>query len=223
MTTVKGLFAIGEANFSDHGANRLGASALMQGLADGYFVLPATMADFLAKEGNAKVPIGDPAFHESLKSTQVRIDALLNSKGTKTPQYFHRALGKIVWDKCGMNRNETGLKIAQKEIAQLQKEFESDLLISKDPAINASLETALRVADFFEVAKLMVIDALNRRESCGSHFCTEFQTADGEAQRNDNEFLHCSVWEYSGEKNQPFLHKENLNFEYVQLKQRNYK
>ncbi|MEI6091497.1 MAG: fumarate reductase/succinate dehydrogenase flavoprotein subunit [bacterium] len=223
MTTVNGLFAIGEANFSDHGANRLGASALMQGLADGYFVLPATMANFLAKEGNANITIGATEFHESLKSTKSRIDLLLKSKGTKTPQYFHRALGKIVWDKCGMNRNEADLKIAQKEIADLQNEFESDLLISKDPAINASLETALRVADFFEVAKLMVIDALNRRESCGSHFCTEFQTEDGEAQRNDDEFLHCTVWEYMGEGKIPILHKENLNFEYVQLKQRNYK
>jgi succinate dehydrogenase / fumarate reductase flavoprotein subunit len=223
MTTVNGLFAIGEANFSDHGANRLGASALMQGLADGYFVLPATIANYLANEGNAKVPIGAPEFHESLKSTQSRIDTILKSSGTKTPQYFHRALGKIVWDKCGMNRNESGLKIAKKEIADLQIEFETDLLVSKDPAINASLETALRVADFFEVAKLMVIDALSRRESCGSHFCTEFQTEDGEAQRNDDEFLHCTVWEYMGKGKEPIAQKENLNFEYVQLKQRNYK
>ncbi len=223
MTTINGLFAIGEANFSDHGANRLGASALMQGLADGYFVLPATIANYLADNGIAKVPIGDESFHEALKSTQLRIDNLLKSSGTKTPLYFHRALGKIVWDNCGMNRNEAGLKIAKKQIVDLQKEFETDLLISKETAINASLESALRVADFFEIAKLMVSDALERRESCGSHFRTEYQTSDGETQRNDEEFLHCAVWEYKGEKNAPILHKEKLKFEYVQLKQRNYK
>jgi succinate dehydrogenase / fumarate reductase flavoprotein subunit len=223
MTTINGLFAIGEANFSDHGANRLGASALMQGLADGYFILPATISNYLANEGNSNASIGDPAFHSAIKSTQSRIDKLLKSTGTKTPQYFHRTLGKIVWDYCGMNRKEEGLKIAKKLIADLQKEFETDLLISKEPAINSSLESALRVMDFFEIANLMVIDALGRHESCGSHFRTEFQTEDGEARRNDEDFLHCTVWEYSGENIEPIKHKENLNYEYVQLKQRNYK
>ena len=224
MTTVPGLYALGEANFSDHGANRLGASALMQGLADGYFVIPYTLGNYMADDIRTKaIPTDHPAFVAAEKEVADRIERLMNIKGSQTVESFHKRLGKIMWDKCGMARNEQGLKEAIEEIRVLRKEFWSDVRI---PGIvkemNTELDKANRVADFFELAELMCIDALNRRESCGGHFREEMQTEEGEALRNDEEFSYVSAWEYHGD-NQWNLHKENLEFEVAKPTQRSYK
>lgn len=225
MTTIKGCYAAGEANFSDHGANRLGASALMQGLADGYFVLPYTIADYLADDiRTGKIPTDLPEFFDAEAEVAERIDQLMNIKGTKTVDHFHKRLGKVMWDKVGMARNEEGLKSAIVEIQKIRNEFYRDLKI---PGIanefNPELDKANRVADFLELGELMAIDALNRSESCGGHFREESQTPEGEAMRNDKDFTYVAAWEYSGNVSDPKLHKEDLVFENIKLVERNYK
>jgi len=224
MTTITGLYALGEANFSDHGANRLGASALMQGLADGYFVIPYTMGNYLADDIRTKeIPTDHPAFVEAEKAVQADIDKLMNIKGTKSVDHFHKALGKIMWDKCGMARNEKGLKEAIAEIQQLRAEFWKDVRVPGTAnEFNPELEKAGRVADFLELGELMCVDALNRRESCGGHFREESQTEEGEAKRNDEEFSYVAAWEYKG-PSQFELHKEELVFEECKPTQRSYK
>jgi succinate dehydrogenase / fumarate reductase flavoprotein subunit len=224
MTNVPGLYCLGEANFSDHGANRLGASALMQGLADGYFVIPYTIGNYLSDEIRTKnIPTDHPAFVEAEKVVADRINQLMNIKGKQTVESFHKRLGKIMWDKCGMARNAEGLKQAIAEIQQLKKEFWSDVRIPGDiDEINPELDKAGRVADFIELGELMCIDALQRNESCGGHFREESQTAEGEADRKDNEFAYVSAWELKGE-HQWELHKEELNFEVAKPSQRSYK
>lgn len=224
MTTVKGLYALGEANFSDHGANRLGASALMQGLADGYFVIPYTLGNYLADEIYAKaLETNHPAFEEAEKKVSERLETLMNIKGTKTVESFHKRLGKIIWDKCGMARNKEGLETAIKEVQALKKEFWSDVRIPGDiNEFNPELDKAGRVADFIELGELMCIDALTREESCGGHFREEHQTEDGEALRHDDKFMYVSAWELKGE-HQWELHKEELNYEVIKPSQRNYK
>jgi succinate dehydrogenase / fumarate reductase, flavoprotein subunit len=225
MTTIPGLYAIGEANFSDHGANRLGASALMQGLADGYFVLPNTINDYLAgKLGSQPVPTTHPAFVEAEAEVHGRISRLLSTGGTRTVDHFHRELGKIMWDYCGMARNRPGLEKALSEIPALREEFYADVrVLGENETYNQSLEKAQRVADFFELAELMCHDALQREESCGGHFREEHQTEEGEALRNDDEFAHVAAWEFNGVGAEPTLHKEELDFKYVKLTQRSYK
>ena len=224
QTTLKGLYALGEANFSDHGANRLGASALMQGLADGYFVIPYTLGNYLADEiRTAAIPTDHPAFVETEKSVSDRINTLMNVKGKQTVESFHKRLGKIMWDKCGMARNEKGLQEAIVEIQQLKKEFWSDVRVPGDiNSMNPELDKAGRVADFIELGELMCIDALNRNESCGGHFREESQTEDGEAKRDDENFSFVSAWEYKGESEWQ-LNKEELEFEIVKPTQRSYK
>jgi succinate dehydrogenase / fumarate reductase, flavoprotein subunit len=224
QTTVKGLYALGEANFSDHGANRLGASALMQGLADGYFVIPYTLGNYLADEiRTTNIPTSHPAFEETEKAVKDRIDTLMNIKGKQTVGSFHKRLGKIMWDKCGMARNEAGLKEAITEIQQLKKEFWSDLRIPGTiNEMNPELDKAGRVADFIELGELMCIDALERKESCGGHFREESQTEDGEAKRDDDNFRYVAAWEYKGESNW-VINKEPLEFEIVKPTQRSYK
>ncbi len=224
MTTVQGLYALGEANFSDHGANRLGASALMQGLADGYFVIPYTLGNYLADDiRTASIPTSHPAFEEAEKSVQQRMEQLMNIKGRQTVESFHKRLGKIMWDKCGMARNEQGLKEAIEEIRQLRKEFWSDVRIpGAINEMNPELDKAGRVADFIELGELMCLDALNRRESCGGHFREESQTEDGEARRDDENFSYVAAWAYQ-DVSQWELHKEELNFEVVKPTQRSYK
>ncbi len=225
MTTIPGLFAIGEANFSDHGANRLGASALMQGLADGYFILPYTIQNYLADQ--IQVPRFDtnrPEFDEAEKGAEERISKLMNIKGKYPVDYFHKKLGHIMWEYVGMSRNAEGLKFALKEIKALKKEFWTDVRIpGTDETVNSELEKALRLADFFEIGELIALDALSREESCGGHFRTEYQTPDGEALRNDEKFSFVSCWEYQGEDKEPILHKEPLNYQFVVPQQRNYK
>jgi succinate dehydrogenase / fumarate reductase flavoprotein subunit len=225
MTTVPGLFAIGEANFSDHGANRLGASALMQGLADGYFVLPATIGGYLADFLNEPlVPTDDPAFAEVHSETEERISEFLSKRGTRTVDDFHRQLGRIVWDYVGMSRDETGLQKALSEIPALYEEFKSDVkILGSGDSVNQTLEKAGRVDDFFQLASLMARDALHREESCGGHFREEYQTEDGEALRRDDEFAFVSAWEWKGPGAEPELHKEELEFENVKLTTRSYK
>jgi succinate dehydrogenase / fumarate reductase flavoprotein subunit len=224
MTSVKGLYALGEANFSDHGANRLGASALMQGLADGYFVIPYTLGNYLADDIQTKsIPTTHEAFVAAEKSVQDTINKLMNIKGTKSVDYFHKKLGKIMWDKCGMARNEQGLTEAIDEIIALQKEFWSDVRIpGTADSFNPELEKAGRVADFLELGELMCRDALNRKESCGGHFREESQEDGGEAKRDDANFSYVSAWEYKGPNNYE-LHKEELVFEVCKPTQRNYK
>ena len=224
MTTVKGLYALGEANFSDHGANRLGASALMQGLADGYFVIPYTLGNYLADEIYAKaLETTHPAFEEAEKKVNNRLQTLMNIKGTKTVESFHKRLGKIIWDKCGMARNEQGLKQAIQEVQALKKEFWSEVRIPGDiNEFNPELDKAGRVADFIELGELMCIDALTREESCGGHFREEHQTEEGEALRHDDKFMFVSSWELKDE-HQWELHKEVLNYEVIKPSQRNYK
>jgi len=224
QTTVKGLYALGEANFSDHGANRLGASALMQGLADGYFVIPYTLGNYLADEiGTPSIPTEHPAFAAAEKVVSDRLDTLMNIKGTKTVESFHKRLGKIMWDKCGMARNEEGLKGAIAEIQALKKEFWSDVKIPGDiDGMNPELDKAGRVADFIELGELMCVDALQRNESCGGHFREESQTEDGEARRDDEYFNYVSAWEFKGESDW-VLNKEVLEFEIVKPSQRSYK
>ena len=224
MTNIPGLFSLGEANFSDHGANRLGASALMQGLADGYFVVPYTIGNFLADEIAVKpIPTSHAAFEAAEKGVSERINTLMNIKGKQTVESFHKRLGKIMWEKCGMARNAKGLEEAIKEIRQLKKEFWSDLRIPGGiDEMNPELDKAGRVADFIELGELMCIDALQRNESCGGHFREEYQTPDGEAQRRDDEYMYVSAWELKGESNWE-LHKEELKYEEVKPTQRSYK
>lgn len=225
MTTVPGCFAIGEANFSDHGANRLGASALMQGLADGYFVLPYTIGDYLADDiRTGPISTASPEFEEAEQRVQAQIDAFINNKGSKTVDYFHRKLGKIIWDKCGMSRNETGLKEAMAEVKALREEFYKDVFVpGTADSFNEPLAKALRVADFLELGELFAKDALVRTESCGGHFREESQTPEGEALRDDDNFTFVSAWEYKGEPSDAELHKEALNYENIELKTRSYK
>ena len=224
-TTVPGLYATGEANFSDHGANRLGASALMQGLADGYFVLPYTIGDSLAKDiRTGAIPTNSPEFDQAEKEVQDKIDFFMNNKGSKSVDHFHKQLGKIMWDKVGMARNETGLKEAIEEIKTLRENFYKDVFVPGSANnINPELEKALRVADFLELGELFAMDALERKESCGGHFREEYQTAEGEALRDDENFTFVSAWENKGEPSAAVLHKEDLNFEFIELKQRSYK
>jgi succinate dehydrogenase / fumarate reductase flavoprotein subunit len=224
MTTIPGLYALGECNFSDHGANRLGASALMQGLADGYFVIPYTIGDYLATKPYDKVSTDHEAFEKAEKELRERINKLLSIKGNKTVDQFHKELGKIMWDKCGMSRSEKGLKEAKEEISKLREEYWQNVnVLGSNDEMNMSLEKALRVADFMELGELMVDDALDREESCGGHFREESQTEEGEAKRNDEEYTYVSAWEYKGEGKPEELHKEELIFENVKLTQRSYK
>ena len=225
MTTIPGLYCAGEANFSDHGANRLGASALMQGLADGYFVLPYTIGDYLAPKLNeALVPTDDPVFTEVVDSVKAMTQGFLDINGTKSPEYFHRELGKIVWEHIGMARNQNGLEKAIVEIRALREEFWKDVrVLGNSDTLNASIEKAGRIADFFELAELMARDALDRAESCGGHFREESQTPEGEALRNDEDFKHVSAWEWHDADTPQTKHAEQLEFEYVKLTQRSYK
>jgi len=224
QTTVPGLYALGECNFSDHGANRLGASALMQGLADGYFVIPYTIGDFLAGKSSEKIGTDHEAFRDAEKEVKGRINKLLGIKGNKTVDEFHKALGKIMWDYCGMSRTEEGLKKAKKMVADLKKEFwENVSVIGDNHEMNMSLEKAGRVADFIELAEVMIDDASMRNESCGGHFREEFQTEEGEARRVDDKFSFVAAWEYAGEGKDAKLNKEDLVFENVKLTQRSYK
>jgi len=224
-TTVPGLYAIGEANFSDHGANRLGASALMQGLADGYFVLPYTIGDSLAPQlGREPVEVSHPAFRAAEQEARDRFAGYLAIGGTRTVDWFHRELGKIMWDYCGMERNRTGLEKAISEIPALYTEFKADLkVLGTATSVNQSLERAARVDDFFQLGLLMCEDALEREESCGGHFRTEHQTPEGEALRDDDHFAYVAAWEHAGEMAAGVLHKEDLVFENVKLTQRSYK
>ena len=225
QTTIPGCFSIGESNFSDHGANRLGASALMQGLADGYFVLPYTIGDYLAPDIKmGKIPTDSPEFDTAEKNVVDQISRLMNNGGSKPADYFHKKLGKIMWDKVGMSRNEKGLKEAQQEIAQIREDFYKEVKIPGTPdSFNPELAKAMRVADFLELGELFAKDALHRNESCGGHFREEYQTTDGEAQRDDENFAYVAAWEYKGNPSDAVLHKEPLSFENVKLVQRSYK
>jgi succinate dehydrogenase / fumarate reductase, flavoprotein subunit len=224
MSTIPGCFVAGEANFSDHGANRLGASALMQGLADGYFVLPYTIGNYLASGGIPSVDANHAAVRETQNEVEQRVRRLLDVKGSRTVTSFHRELGKVMWDKCGMARTASGLKDALEIIPKIREEFWNDVrVLGTGEELNQSLEHAGRVADFLELGELMCIDALHREESCGGHFREEYQTPDGEALRNDDEFKYVAAWEWAGDGKQPILHKEPLVFENVQLATRSYK
>lgn len=224
MTNIEGLYAIGEANFSDHGANRLGASALMQGLADGYFILPYTIGDYLATQLFVKLSTDTAAFADAEKDTQKRIERILSTKGTHTVDEFHRELGKILWDHCGLARNAQGLTQAYQQIHELEERFWKAVRVpGTGQEFNQNLEKALRVADFFELAKLMVIDAYHREESCGCHLREEYQTEEGEALRNDEKYAYVAAWEWAGENEPPILHKEPLKFEFVKPTVRSYK
>lgn len=224
MTTIPGLYALGEANFSDHGANRLGASALMQGLADGYFVIPYTVGDYLAGMKGDKVSTDHEAFKQAEAEVKATIDRLLSLKGEKTVDDIHKKLGWIMWDYCGMSRNAEGLQKAKAQIRELKDEFWKNLkMTGSGEELNPNLEKALRLADFLELGELMVEDALNRNESCGGHFREEYQTEEGEALRNDNDFAYVAAWEYKGLNQPEVLHKETLAFENVKLTQRSYK
>ncbi len=224
QSNIPGLFVTGEANFSDHGANRLGASALMQGLSDGYFVLPNTINDYLAAGPFEKIGADHPEVQAARQRVTDRIDQLLAVDGTRSVDSFHKALGHIMWERCGMERTEEGLQQAIKDIRALREEFWRDVkIIDKSRDLNQELEKAGRVADFLELGELMCIDALHRRESCGGHFRAESQTEDGEALRHDDEFAYVAAWEYTGEGQPPILHKEDLVYEYVEMKQRSYK
>lgn len=224
MSNVPGLFVLGEANFSDHGANRLGASALMQGLADGYFILPYTIGDYLAGHKTDKLDTTSSEFKEAEKQAKEKTTRLLNIDGKRTVDEFHRELGKLLWDKCGMARNEKGLKDALAQIPQIRNEFWQNVNVpGSGTDLNQSLERAGRVADFLEFGELMVFDALNRKESCGGHFREEHQTPEGEALRDDDKFCYAAAWEFKGVGKEPALHKEDLKFEEIHLTQRNYK
>ena len=225
QTTIPGLFATGEANFSDHGANRLGASALMQGLADGYFVAPYTVSNYLADDiRTGKISTEHPEFEKAEKTVNDKLDYFINNNGSKSVDYFHRRLGKIIWENCGMARNKEDLEKAIKEVDSLRDEFWKEVKVpgTKD-GLNQELEKAGRVADFIELGALMCYDALSREESCGGHFREEYQTPEGEAVRNDEEFAFVSAWEFKGENEVPELHKEDLKYENIELKQRSYK
>ena len=225
MTTIPGCFAIGEANFSDHGANRLGASALMQGLADGYFVLPYTIGDYLSDEiSTGKISTDSPEFEKSEKVVNDQIEKLINNKGKNSVDYYHKKLGKIMWDKCGMSRNEKDLKTAIKEIQELRADFHKNVKIPGNKnEFNEQLAKATRVSDFLELGELFAIDALERNESCGGHFREEFQTTDGEAIRDDENFKFVSAWEYNEDPSNPILNKEGLDYEEIEIKTRSYK
>ena len=225
MTSIPGCFAIGEANFSDHGANRLGASALMQGLADGYFVLPYTMGDYLSDDiRTGTIPIDSPEFEAAEKEVKDQLDAFINNKGTHSVDYYHRKLGKIMWDKCGMSRNEKGLKDAMLEIKALREDFYKNVNVpGSQNEFNEQLAKAVRVADFLELGELFAKDALERTESCGGHFREESQTPEGEALRDDENFTFVSAWEYNGEPADAVLRKEELNYEEIEVKTRSYK
>jgi succinate dehydrogenase / fumarate reductase flavoprotein subunit len=224
MSTIPGLFVLGEANFSDHGANRLGASALMQGLADGYFVIPYTIGGYLATASLPKVSADQAAFKDTAKEAKSRIDKLLSIKGKRTVDDFHRHLGLIMWDYCGMSRNNDGLAKAKTMIQELRGEFWQNALVpGVNEDFNQSLERAGRVADFLEFAEMMIMDALARQESCGGHFNEAYQTEENEAKRDDENFCHVAAWEYTGDDTEPEFHKEPLVFENVQLTQRSYK
>lgn len=224
QSTIPGLHVLGEANFSDHGANRLGASALMQGLADGYFVMPTSIGAYFGDTKLEKVDTSHPAFKEALQETDARVKKLMSIKGKKTADEIHRRLGKVLWDNCGMARTDESLRLALTEIPKIREEFWSDLCIPGDTKeINNELEKAGRVADFIELADLMCRDALERKESCGGHFRVEYQNAENEAMRDDEAFCHVAAWEYKGEGVEPIRHIEPLKFEYVKLAQRSYK
>ena len=225
MSNVPGLYVLGEANFSDHGANRLGASALMQGLADGYFVLPSTISDYLAPQlGTAPLGTDEPVFKAAEAEVHDGVNRLLKAKGTRSVDDFHRDLGNIMWDNCGMARSKESLEKALSEIPALREEFYRDVrVLGENETVNQSLERAGRVADFLEFGEELCLDALTREESCGGHFRTEHRTEEGEALRNDEDFSHVAAWEYTGVDTKPELHKEQLEFEYVHLAQRNYK
>ncbi|MCB0457353.1 MAG: fumarate reductase/succinate dehydrogenase flavoprotein subunit, partial [Flavobacteriaceae bacterium] len=225
MTTIPGCYAAGEANFSDHGANRLGASALMQGLADGYFVLPYTIGDYLSKDiRTGKISTDLPEFEAAENNVRTTLEKLINNNGTKSVDHFHKRLGKIMWDKVGMARNEKGLKEAISEIKELRSAFWKEVKVpgSMDE-MNPELEKAARVADFLELGELFAKDALHRNESCGGHFREEYQTEDGEALRDDKNFMYVAAWEYKGEPGDAVLHKENLEYENIEVKTRSYK
>jgi succinate dehydrogenase / fumarate reductase flavoprotein subunit len=224
MTTIPGLHVLGEANFSDHGANRLGASALMQGLADGYFVIPYTIGNYLAGQSPKRVATDHAAFRDAQAAVTTRTAKLLGTRGTRTVDSFHRELGRIMWEYCGMARNEAGLKTALEKIPALRAEYWRDVnVLGTGGELNQSLEKAGRVADFLELGELMCRDALERRESCGGHFREEYQTPEGEALRDDERFAHVAAWEYKGDDTPPVRHQEPLEFEYVHLTQRSYK
>lgn len=224
MTSVPGLYALGEANFSDHGANRLGASALMQGLADGYFVVPYTIGDYLAQIPQTKIPTDSAEFQKAEKDVKERIQKLISIKGDKTVDFYHKKLGKIMWDYCGMARSEEGLRKAKAMIKTLKSEFWSNVkVLGTNEELNHSLEKANRVADFIELGELMVDDALHRNESCGGHFREEYQTPEGEAMRDDENFAYVAAWEFLGEGQEEKLNTEPLVFENVKLTQRSYK
>jgi len=224
MSTIPGLFVLGEANFSDHGANRLGASALMQGLADGYFVIPYTIGGYIAGLSGETVTADHESFKLAEKETVEKIRKLLSTNGRRTPDDFHRELGNIMWEYCGMSRNDDGMKKAKDLVAGLRQEYTENLLVpGSGSEFNQSLEKACRTSDFLEFAELMLIDGLERRESCGGHFNEAFQTEENEADRDDENFSHVSAWEYSGPGKEPALHKEPLTFENVELTKRSYK
>jgi succinate dehydrogenase / fumarate reductase flavoprotein subunit len=225
MTTVQGCFAIGEANFSDHGANRWGASALMQGLADGYFVLPYTIQNYLSDQISVpRFSVERPEFEAAEKEVENKISKLMSIQGTRSVDTFHRALGLIMWNNVGMGRTKESLETALKEISKLRKEFWADVFIPGEPnTLNTELEKALRVADFFDIGELMALDGLNRNESCGGHFREEYQTPEGEALRDDDKYAYASCWQFEGEGNEPEMVKEPLDYEFIQRQQRNYK
>jgi succinate dehydrogenase / fumarate reductase flavoprotein subunit len=224
MTTIPGLYAIGEANFSDHGANRLGASALMQGLADGYFILPYTIGDYLATTKLEKVDSSHAAVRDAESGVVKMTNRLLEIRGKRTVTSFHRELGKLLWDDCGMGRTEAGLKKALQRVPELREEFWKNVnVLGGGEEFNQALENAGRVADFLEFGELMCLDALQRNESCGGHFREEFQTPDGEALRDDANYSYAAAWEYAGVGKQPILNKEPLTFDYVHPSQRSYK
>jgi succinate dehydrogenase / fumarate reductase flavoprotein subunit len=224
MSNLPGLHVLGEANFSDHGANRLGASALMQGLADGYFVIPYTLAHYIAATSLPAVTTDHEAFAAAEAHVQERITRLLTVRGSKTPRELHRELGRLLWDEVGMSRTDAGLRRALARIPQLRDEFWQNVSVPGDPNnLNKNLEYAGRVADYLEFAELLALDALERTESCGGHFREESQTPEGEAQRDDANFAYVSAWEFTGVGSRPVLHKEPLAFEYVKPSQRSYK
>jgi succinate dehydrogenase / fumarate reductase flavoprotein subunit len=224
MSNIPGLFVLGEANFSDHGANRLGASALMQGLADGYFIIPYTLANYLANASLPAVSVETDPFNEAAAAAQERIDRLLAIRGRKTVTEFHRELGKVMWDHVGMSRNDAGLRQALERVRALREEFWQNVTVpGRQDNLNKQLELTLRTADWMEFAELLTTDALHRTESCGGHFREESQTPDGEAQRDDEHFAYVAAWEFQGVGKEPLLHKEPLSFEHVHLAQRSYK
>ena len=225
MTSVPGLYAIGEANFSDHGANRLGASALMQGLADGYFVLPYTIGDYLSDDiRTGPISTETKEFEEAERKVKEQLNSLINNNGKHSVDYYHKKLGKIMWDECGMARTEDGLKKAMKDIKDLRDDFWKNVKVPGGlHEMNKELEKAGRVADFLELGELFAKDALERNESCGGHFREEFATPEGEAKRNDKDYTYVSAWEYKGEPSKAVLHKEELVFDNIEVKERSYK